>query len=182
MVHVYLCPILKMEPIPVPSSPMVLDKESLSQQQWCSADTGPSSACIHIVYSSSFQQFNMICPGMGFQAFLQFQVFSAFWRCRFMSLIFHIWEVCSVIALRGFQPKSPLHLWDLSAWVLLLLLFSVSTLSPFFFSVCFLSFEQMGKYYWSVTKSSGSTLCRFHAAIQPIQQQWFYFPGYTCQL
>ena len=138
MVHVYLCPILKMEPIPVPSSPMVLDKESLSQQQWCSADTGPSSACIHIVYSSSFQQFNMICPGMGFQAFLQFQVFSAFWRCRFMSLIFHIWEVCSVIALRGFQPKSPLHLWDLSAWVLLLLLFfSPDTLSIFFFPFVF---------------------------------------------
>ena len=101
-----------MAPIPVPSSPMVLDKESLSQQQWCSADTGPSSACIDIVYPPSFQQFNVICPGMGFQAFLRFQVFSAFWRWRFMSLIFHIWEVCTVIALRGLQPHSPPHLWD----------------------------------------------------------------------
>ena len=76
--------------------------------------------------------------GMGSQASLPFLVFSAFWRCRFMSLIFHIWEVCSVIALRGFQPKSPLHLWDLSAWVLLLLLFfSPDTLSIFFFPFVF---------------------------------------------
>ena len=120
--------------------------------------------------------------GMGSHASLPFPVFSAFWRCRFPSLNFHIWEVCTVIALRGFQPHSPPHLWDPgSMGVAPSAVFSPDTLS-IFFPICFLSFEQMGKYYWSVTKSSGSTLCRLHAATQPIQLQWFYFPGYTCQL